>query len=63
MIEIGRRRFVAGLLGLVAAPAIIRVAPLMPISTRHTPLYIPINWLHDVALTETSLRRFDKRGG
>lgn len=45
MIEIGRRRFFTGLAALVAAPAIIRVAPLMKISTRFTPLYVPISWV------------------
>jgi hypothetical protein len=52
MIEIGRRGFITGLVALVAAPAIVRVAPLMKISTRHTPLYVPANWL-----TEESLLR------
>lgn len=42
---IGRRGFVTGLAALVAAPAIIRVAPLMPISVRHQPLYVPASWL------------------
>lgn len=40
-----RRGFLLGLGALVAAPAIIRVAPLMPISTRWTPAYVPIDWL------------------
>lgn len=42
---IGRRGFITGLAALVAAPAVIRVAELMPISTRFTPLYVPIDWL------------------
>jgi hypothetical protein len=46
MIEVGRR----GLITALAAPAVIRVAPLMPISTRFTPLYVPINWLADDVL-------------
>jgi hypothetical protein len=29
---------------------VIRVAPLMPISARHTPLYVPVNWLDDDVL-------------
>jgi hypothetical protein len=45
MIEIGRRRFITGLAALVAAPAVIRIAPLMPISSRHIPLYVPAQWL------------------
>lgn len=45
MIEIGRRGFFTGLAALIAAPAIIRVAPLMPISSRWTPAYVPIDWL------------------
>jgi hypothetical protein len=45
MIEIGRRGFFTGLAALVAAPAIIRVAPLMPISVRHMPRYVPASWL------------------
>jgi len=53
VIEIGRRRFITGIAALVAAPAVIRIAPLMPISTRHTPLYVPVNWLAD--LSEDSL--------
>ena len=32
MVEIVRRRFLQGLIGLVAAPAIVRVASLMPVS-------------------------------
>ena len=44
MIELGRRGFITGLAALVAAPAIIRVAPLMPISTRFTPAYVPVIW-------------------
>jgi len=47
MIEIGRRGFFTGLVALVAAPAVIRVAPLMKISTRLTPLYVPVSWLSD----------------
>jgi hypothetical protein len=47
MIEIGRRGFFTGLAALVAAPAVIRVAPLMPISVRHMPLYVPASWLHE----------------
>jgi len=50
MIEIGRRGFITGLAALVAAPAIIRVAPLMKISTRLTPLYVPIDWLADAII-------------
>jgi hypothetical protein len=46
MIEIGRRGFITGLIALVAAPAIVRVETLMPISVRHTPLYVPASWLH-----------------
>jgi hypothetical protein len=45
MIEIGRRGFITGLVALVAAPAIVRVETLMPISTRLTPLYVPLHWL------------------
>jgi hypothetical protein len=44
---IGRRGFITGLAALVAAPAVIRVAPLMKISTRHMPLYVPASWLHE----------------
>jgi hypothetical protein len=48
MIEIGRRGFFTGLAALVAAPAIIRVAPLMKISVmRHMPLYVPASWLNE----------------
>jgi hypothetical protein len=50
MIEIGRRGFFTGLVALVAAPAVIRVAPLMKISTRLTPLYVPVSWLTDSIL-------------
>src|SRR4029077_10296088 len=50
MIEIGRRGFITGLTALVAAPAVIRVAPLMKISTRLTPLYVPANWLTEDAV-------------
>jgi hypothetical protein len=50
MIEIGRRGFFTGLAALVAAPAVIRVAPLMKISTRLTPLYVPIDWLADAII-------------
>lgn len=61
-----RRRFLAGLAAAIAAPAVIRIAPLMPISTRFNPLYVPINWLADtfeeMAITGTSLRRFDEHG-
>lgn len=42
---IGRRGFITGLAALVAAPAVIRVAPLMRISSLHTPLYVPASWL------------------
>ena len=45
MIEVGRRGFIIGLGALVAAPAVIRIAPLMPISTRFLALYVPVNWL------------------
>ena len=45
MIEIGRRGFITGLVALVAAPAIVRVESIMPISIRHTPLYVPASWL------------------
>jgi hypothetical protein len=46
MIEIGRRGFITGLVALVAAPAIVRVETLMPISVmRHMPLYVPASWL------------------
>jgi hypothetical protein len=47
VIELGRRGFITGLaaLSVVAAPAVIRVAPLMKISKRFTPMYVPINWL------------------
>jgi hypothetical protein len=47
MIEVGRRGFITGLAALVAAPAVIRVAPLMKISTRFTPMYVPVSWLAD----------------
>jgi hypothetical protein len=47
MIEIGRRGFITGLAALVAAPAIVRVETLMPISVRHMPLYVPVSWLHE----------------
>jgi hypothetical protein len=50
MIEIGRRGFFTGLIALIAAPAVIRVAPLMPISTRHVPLYVPVSWLDNTLL-------------
>jgi hypothetical protein len=49
MIEVGRRGFITGLAALVAAPAVVGVAPLMPISTRFAPLYVPINWVADIA--------------
>lgn len=42
---IGRRGFITGLAALVAAPAIVRVEMIMPVSARHTPLYVPIDWL------------------
>jgi hypothetical protein len=45
MIDVGRRSFVFGLGAALAAPAVIRVAPLMPISPRFTPLYVPVNRL------------------
>jgi hypothetical protein len=45
MIEIGRRGFITGLAAFVAAPAVIRIAPLMPISSRFAPLYVPAQWL------------------
>lgn len=38
MLEIPRRRFLAGLIGLIAAPAIVRVTSLMPV--RAAPLVI-----------------------
>jgi hypothetical protein len=47
VIELGRRGFITGLAALVAAPAVIRVAPLMKISKRFMPMYVPINWLFD----------------
>jgi hypothetical protein len=47
MIEIGRRGFFTGLVALVAAPAVIRVAPLMKISVVRHPLYVPASWLHE----------------
>lgn len=49
MIEVGRRGFITGLIALtaVSAPAVIRVAPLMRISKRFTPMYVPVNWLLD----------------
>ena len=50
MIEIGRRGFFTGLAALVAAPAIIRVAPLMRISTRFTPSYVPVSWVTEESL-------------
>jgi len=28
---------------------VIRIAPLMPISTRVTPLYVPVNWLLELS--------------
>jgi hypothetical protein len=49
MIEIGRRRFITGLAALVAAPAVIRIAPLMPISSRFVPCYVPVVWLSGLA--------------
>ena len=45
MHEIGRRGFITGLAALVAAPAVIRVAPLMKISSLYTPVYVPVSWL------------------
>lgn len=42
---IGRRGFITGLAALVAAPALVRVESIMPISTRFTPVYVPITWL------------------
>jgi hypothetical protein len=54
MIEVGRRGFITGLVALVAAPAVIRVAPLMKISTRFTPMYVPVSWLAD-ALDELAI--------
>ena len=50
MIEIGRRGFITGLFALVAAPALVRVESIMPISVRHVPLYVPVNWLTDEVL-------------
>lgn len=46
-IEVGRRGFITGLAALVAAPAVLRVAPIMPISTRFTPMYVPVIWLSE----------------
>ncbi len=56
MIELGRRGFLTGLVALVAAPAVIRVAPLMRISAKHVPLYVPINWLLDIAPLDKNYR-------
>ena len=50
MIDIGRRGFITGLTALVASPAIIRVSTVMPISMRHVPLFVPINWFADDVL-------------
>ena len=44
-IEVNRRGLIIGLTAVVAAPAVIRVTRLMPISTRFVPLYVPVNWL------------------
>ncbi len=45
---INRRGFITGLAALIAAPAIVRVETLMPISVRrHMPLYVPASWLHE----------------
>jgi hypothetical protein len=40
MVEIVRRRFLAGLVGLVAAPAVVKITSLMPISV---PKFDPTN--------------------
>jgi hypothetical protein len=61
-----RRGFLLSVAAAIAAPAVIRFAPLMRISTRHAPLYVPINWLADTSFediaTGAALRRFDKHG-
>jgi hypothetical protein len=41
MLEIPRRRFLAGLIGLIAAPAIVRVTSLMPIKAAPPVLVLP----------------------
>ncbi len=41
MIELPRRRFIAGLGALFAAPAIVRAASLMPVSVPRLALYTP----------------------
>lgn len=38
MIEIPRRRFLAGLVGLIAAPAVVKAASLMPVKAFDGPL-------------------------
>lgn len=54
-IEIGRRGFLTGLVALVAAPAVIRVAPLMPISPRWTPAYVPMPWLGEILIKDPKI--------
>jgi hypothetical protein len=67
MLEVGRRGFITGLAALVAAPAVIRVAPLMKISTRFAPMYVPVNWLADaldeLAITGGAMWRATPDGG
>jgi hypothetical protein len=41
MFELPRRRFLQGLIGLIAAPAIVKVTSLMPVKA--APLIIPAN--------------------
>jgi hypothetical protein len=46
-----------GLAALVAAPAVIRIAPLMPISSRWMPLYVPIQWLDEEVVVAAMANR------
>jgi hypothetical protein len=54
MIVLPRRKFLTGLLGLVAAPAVIRVADLMPVKAlpaMMTSDFVPVN-LYEMKLYE-----------
>lgn len=58
MIEVGRRGFLSGLMALVAAPAIVRVASLMPCTPTEVIQYGGNNLLTMDMITRESVRLF-----
>ena len=57
MIELPRRRFLSGLIGLIASPAIVRVSSLMPVNS--IPLGLVVRTRHEVGTVHNGLLTVD----